>query len=510
MAVTWNLENAAHLLRRAAFGGTPKDIQAFHDRNASVSTAVDELLGFKASKNKPPYNKKDTQDLTAMHRWWFQQMIGAKKPSDACREKLTLFWHNHLVSGVSKQQIGNALSNQNQLFRINAKGNFKALVRAVNRDPANLYYLDGITNTATSETDKKVPKAEPNENFGREVMELFTLGVFQFASDGAFDPTHPNYTENDVHQLARALTGWVEIDKKGVAHWHNDLPNWDGGRCDDNGDGVADGVTIFGVTNNNFRIDDAVAGTADDVLELIFSRQDFEGNNAVAMFMARKFWTAYAYPFPAPGLKATLAPFAQLFADAKFEVQPLLRAMWTSDEFYSDQAKSRTVKSPVDLIVGSMKAFGIVKADGKGVFDSPELGDAAANMGMRLFDPPNVAGWKGGLRWINSGTLLERLAFGKSLAASDGKKNSYKLDIIPGLPKSAAADPSVVVDAVLTFLGLNAGPMTITDQERSELLRYATSGGATLDLSSTTTDDARIKVRGLISLALQLPEYMVF
>ena len=509
MAVTWNLDNAAHLLRRAAFGGTPKDIQAFHDRNATVDSAVNELLGFKPSKRKPPYPKY-AQDLTLMHRWWYHEMIASKTPSDACREKLTLFWHNHLVSGVSKQQNNKAMSDQNGLFRVNAKGNFKALVRAFNRDQANLYYLDGITNAATSETNKPVPKAEPNENFGREVMELFTLGVFQLAADGSFSESHPNYTENDVHQLARALTGWVYTDKKGIGQWAMDLPNWDGGRCDDNGDGKPDDVIIFGVKDNNFRIDDAVAGTADDVLELIFSRQDFEGNSAVAMFLARKFWTAFAYPFPAPNLKAILAPFAQIFADNKFDVEPMLRAMWTSDEFYSDRAKSRTVKTPVDYIVGSLKAFGVTNADGKNIGNGPELGDAGANMGMRLFDPPNVAGWKGGLTWINSGTLLERLAFGRDLAASDGKKSSYKLDVIPGLPNSATADPAAVVDAVLSFLNLNAGPMPVTDSERAQLLAYASSGGATLDLSSITSDDARIKVRGLISLALQLPEYMVF
>ena len=286
MPVAWTLENAAHLLRRAAFGGAPKDIQAFYSRNISVESAVDELLKFKPSKSKPP-SSKDIGDLSKSHQWWFKQMISAKKPADAAREKLVLFWHNHLVSGVSKQEYNDALALQNQLFRINAKGNFKKLMRAFNHDLANAYYLDGITNTATS-SHKKVPRAEPNENFGRECMELFTLGVFQLAPDASFDTTQPNYTEGDVHQLARALTGWVDISKKGVITWNPDLPNWDGGRCDDNGDKVADPVVIFGVTNNNFRIDDAVAGTPDDVLELIFSRVDFEGNNQVGMFLSRK------------------------------------------------------------------------------------------------------------------------------------------------------------------------------------------------------------------------------
>ncbi|HLX60698.1 MAG TPA: DUF1800 family protein [Planctomycetota bacterium] len=507
MAVTWNLENAAHLLKRAAFGGSLKDVQAFFSRNKSVDSAVSELLSFKSGGPKPPFSS-DPQDLRKLHRFTFQQIINAKKPADACREKLVLFWHNHLVSGVSKQQDGFAMSVQNALFRSFAKGNFKSLVRAFNKDEANLFYLDGITNQATSETDKDVPKAEPNENFGREVMELFTLGVYQFDADAGFDDSHPNYTENDVHQLARALTGWVNVSKKGVGEWSQDLPYWDGGRCDDNGDGKPDDVTIFGVTNNNFRIDDAVAGTPDDVLGLIFSQPDFEGNTQTAMFLARKFWTAYVYAWPSPGLKSILAPLAQTFVDAKFEVEPLLRAIFTHDEFYSDQAKSRTVKNPVEYIAASMKLLGI-NTDGKNVGGSPELGDAASDMGMRLFDPPNVAGFKGGLTWINSSTLLARLDFARNLAASDKGKNSFKLDVIPGLPKSAAADPQVVVDAILSYLGLNSGPLAITADERNELLTYATSGGPTLDLSSTTTDDARIKVRGLLSLAMQTPEYMM-
>src|SRR5262249_9529461 len=163
-------------------------------------------------------------------------------------------------------------------------------------DPANLYYLDGITNFASDDG----VHVNANENWGREVLELFTLGVFQLAADGTADPMKPNYTEDDVHQLARASTGWTSIARN-AAVWNQD--DWDGGRYDDNGDDVPDDVHIFGVTNNNFRFDDAVAGTGDDVLGLIFSRQDDAGNNQVGMFVSRKLWTWYAYPPPAPGLK---------------------------------------------------------------------------------------------------------------------------------------------------------------------------------------------------------------
>src|SRR6266850_2005358 len=178
MAV-WDLENAAHLLRRVGFGGTPQQIQEFHDRHTGVSDAVDELLNFRPSGRKPP------------------------GPNDV---------------------------------------------------------TDG---------DHTPPYATPNENFGRELQELFTLGRSQLADDGTFDPTRPNYTESDVHNMARACTGWTSIQGK-VGVWNQG--DWDGGQYDDNADGVADPMVIYRNSSNNFRIDDGVAGSSDDVLTLIFGK----------------------------------------------------------------------------------------------------------------------------------------------------------------------------------------------------------------------------------------------
>jgi uncharacterized protein (DUF1800 family) len=505
MAVAWNYENASHLLRRAALGGTPDDVQAFLDDHASVGEAVDTLLAFPESHKKPPGARNvDDDGRRKMQRWWLKQMVRSKTPGDACREKLVLYWHNHLVSGASKQPSLKNMAFQNRLFRRFARGNFMSLVREFNRDPANLYYLDGITNFASDDGTH----VNANENWGREVLELFTLGVFQLASDGTADPTKPNYTEDDVHQLARASTGWTSIARN-VGVWNQD--DWDGGQYDDDGDDLPDDVHIFGVTNNNFRFDDAVAGTADDVLQLIFSRQDDAGNNQVAMFVGRKLWTWYAYPPPAPGLKALLAGFASTFESNDFELTPLLRAMWTHDEFYSDRAKSRTVRDPVDYAVQALRAFG-VKGNGGFVGDAArELGDQLALMGMNLFDPPNVAGWPGGLAWINSGTLLARVEFAKDFAAADFGPNRVSLDRIVGLPLgNAAADPGDVVDAIVAQLGMDQGPLALTGGQRASLISYATSGGPTLDLSDAFTDDAKTKVRGIISLVLQAAESQIY
>ncbi len=503
---TWDLENAAHLLRRAAFGGTPADIQAFHDRHGSVASAVDELLSFLPSKKKPPGPRNvDDYNRLKMQRWWFKQMVRTATPALAAQEKLVLFWHNHLACGASKQITLKHLSLQNQLFRLHAAGSFKTLVRLFNRDAANLYYLDGIVNYASSDG----LTVNANENFGRELMELFTLGVFQLAADGSPDPTKPNYTEDDVHQLARACTGWVELEKN-VGVWQQYA--WDGGQYDDDGDATPDPVVIFGVTNNDFRLDDAVAGTADDVLELIFARTDDQGNNQVGMFLAKKLWAWYGYSAPATGLKALLAGFASTFATNNFDLIPLLRALWTHDEFYSTTAKTRTVRNPVDYVVGALKALGVSKSDGKYIGSADrELGDQVQLMGMNLFEPPNVAGWPGGLAWINSGTLFARLEFAKDLAASDFGRSKLPLANIAGLPLGQSAVPAAtVVDAVLHQLGLDQGPLALTSTQRGRLITYTTTGGPTLDLSDEFTTDAVTKVRGLIALALQAAEHMVF
>ncbi len=507
MAVAWNYENAAHLLRRAAFGGTPREITKFLENHASVGSAVDELLSFKPSKRRPPLKKDTSTDsLRKIQRWWLKQLIKVHRPRDAVREKLVLFWHGFLVSGADKQPELQTMSIQNRLFRLNAAGNFKQLIRDFNRDPANLFYLDGIENVASNDGIH----VSANENFGRELMELFTLGVFQLADDGSDDPSLPNYTEDDVHNLSRAVTGWTTIDgEQGV--WNPF--DWDGGQYDDNGDGSPDPMVLFGQTSNNFRIDQGVAGTPDDVLELIFSRTDALGNNQVGMFVARKLWSFYAYPPPIAGMRSLLAGFAAELTATDFEIAPLLRSMWTHDEFYSDLAKSRAVKNSVDYVVGAMKALR-VRHNAKTLGTSEgELSERLERMGMSLFVPPNVAGWPGGLSWINSGTLLERLAFAKDMAATERGSGKLKLKRIEGLPLGdAAADPSSIVDAVVAQLGLDQGPLAINQAQKDALLAYVTDDGArtTLDLSRDDTDDARIKVRGLVALALQTAEMQVF
>jgi uncharacterized protein (DUF1800 family) len=510
MAVTWDYENAAHLLKRVGFGGAPDDIQDFLDRHGDVSAAVAELLGHSPSDKKPPPKKDQSfESKLKMQRWWVKTMLKARNPGDQCREKLVLFWHNFLASGASKQPELRFMSYQNRLFRIYAKGNFRDLLREFNRDPANLYYLDGILNNFydAPEVAPGVYQVNANENFGREVLELFALGPFQFAADGLDDPSKPNYTEEDVHQLSRALSGWIDIDGE-IGVW--DPGAWDGGRGDDTKppDGIADPVVIFGVSNDNFRIDEGVAGTSDDVLELILDRLDDDGNRQAAMFVARKFWEYYAYPAPAAGLKALLEGFAATLYANNYEIEPMLQQMWTSDEFFSASAKSRSVKSPVEYVIQALKALR-VKSNGKYIGDGDvELGEHLSRMGMELFEPPNVAGWPGGSRWITSSTLLQRVEFVKDLADADRGSGRIRGKFLERVQLTGLRQADEVVDEVIAQLGLDVGVLGLTSVERDALIAYATDDGATttLDLTSDQTDDFRLKVRGIIGLALQAAE----
>jgi len=194
-------------------------------------------------------------------------------------------------------------------------------------------------------------------------------------------------------------------------------------------------------------------------------------------------------------------------------MEQLLRDVWNSDEFYSDAAKSRTVRSPVDFVVQAMKNLH-VRGNGRNVGDSPnELPEMVTAMGMDLFQPPNVAGWPGSLAWITSGTLIERLRFARYQAAADFGSHRIRISRLEKIVLgSSSVPPADVVDQVVAQLGLDVGPLALTATQKTVLEQYASDNGAlsSLDLSNEYTDDVQTKVRGLISLALQAAEAQMF
>lgn len=277
--------------------------------------------------------------------WWLREMLTTPSPLS---ERMTLFWHNHFVSSLQKVHYAQLMYRQNVLLRENATGNFGTLLHAVSKDPAMLVYLDSASNR----------KGAPNENFAREVMELFTLG-------------EGYYGEQDIKEAARAFTGWSIDPENGEYKWRPFIHD----------DGVK---TVLG-KNGNFG--------GDEVLDILLAQP------ACAEFIVGKLWREFVSPDPDP---VEVRRIAARFRDSGYEIKTALRELFLSPAFWSEKNRATLVKSPVELMVGALKQFDFS-------YDDPlPFTFAVAQLGQNLFDPPNVKGWPGGDVWINSTTLLAR------------------------------------------------------------------------------------------------------
>ena len=361
-------EGARHLLERAGFGAPDSEVQAF--AALGRGEAVDRLLSEARSEasvappalvHEPftPYYRirvmsgeermAAQQELRRegfeLRAWWLREMLATPSP---LTERMTLFWHNHFATSQQKVRSSQLMYRQNVLLRREALGNFATLLRAVARDPAMLVWLDNAGNR----------RQAPNENFAREVMELFTLG-------------EGRYGERDVKEAARAFTGW-SIDRDSGEFmlrraWH------DGGE-----------KSILGKSGH---LD------GDAALDILLARPE------TGEFVAAKLWRELVSPVPD---SAEVKRWGALFRDAGYEVKPLLRAILTSDAFWAEENRASLIKSPVDLVVGTMRTYEMAPLDLRpAVF-------ACAALGQNLFSPPNVKGWPGGEAWITSSTLLGR------------------------------------------------------------------------------------------------------
>ncbi|HXC99169.1 MAG TPA: DUF1800 domain-containing protein [Verrucomicrobiae bacterium] len=382
----WDFSTAAHLLNRAGFGGTPEDIE----RLAALTPeqAVLSLINYEqipdttanpdwakpdpgrperiaALRNADPATRKTMQEeqrrierqrSVELKHWWLERMTNGPRP---LQEKMTLFWHGHFATSEQKVRDAYLMWKQNDLFRQHATGNWLQLLTVVAKDPAMLVWLDQAQSR----------KEHPNENFAREVMELFTLG-------------EGHYTEKDVTEGARALTGWgYDIrDEEFV-----DRPRF-------RDDGIK---TFLGRTGDL---------TGDDVLEQIVAQPQ------AARFISAKLWNFFAGEPPSDALLTALADY---FRRTGMNFKPLLAAMFYSEEFYSDSIVRNQVKSPVQWLVGSSR---VLQRDVPAPFICYGL---TRSLGQDLFAPPNVKGWDGGLSWINTANLLARYNYAAFLVEGD-------------------------------------------------------------------------------------------
>lgn len=361
-------DDARHLLARTNFAATAGEVETYS--RLTRTEAVERLLsGVRTSAATAPprwtaepfdslrrmraMSPEERQVLFRHYReqgielraWWLEEMRTSASP---LTEKMTLFWHNHFVSSDQKVRSPQLIYQQNMLLRQHALGSFATLLHEIARDPAMVIYLDNASNR----------KAQPNENFAREVMELFTLG-------------EGHYTEQDVKEAARAFTGWSVDPDSGRFLFR--APQHDTGM-----------KTVLGRSGNL---------TGEDVLRVLLAHP------RTAEHIVEKLWREFVSPAPdAQEVKL----IARRFRDSGYDIRAVLRALLTSNAFYAAQNRATLVKSPVELVIGTLRQFR---------FSTGEMLPFAlsvAQLGQNLFAPPNVKGWPGGEAWINSTTLLAR------------------------------------------------------------------------------------------------------
>jgi uncharacterized protein (DUF1800 family) len=456
--VVWDAENAAHLISRAGFGGDERDIEKYV-RYGQV-TAVEKLVTVKGTGSKGPGKSgsaaTDPDDLLKLRIWWAKRMV--KATTRRLQEKMCLYWHDHFACNISMVKNNLWMSQQNALFRRYGLGPFKTLVFEITRDPAMLEFLDGNRNRV----------GKPNENYARELMELFVLGVNDLSGN-------PNYTQTDVEELARATTGFVIQSDEGVF----DPSRFDGGS-----------KTLLGVTGNLGVVESAgdLLPPATNVIDVLFAATDTDGELIMPRYLGKKFWEYFAYPNPT---KARVDELTGPFIAGGFVIADLLRTIFMHDDFYSPEAKSQSVKNPCEF------AFHAIRST-RATTNAKPLPDHLANMGMDLFDPPTVNGWNNGLAWLSSGQFLGRFEFAQALAA--GRSGDLKLSPTRLFDRSATSADQVV-DELLGKLGIAA---YVPPDARQALIDYF--GGATNFYDPTVIEQ---KVRSAIALMLDLPEFQI-
>jgi uncharacterized protein (DUF1800 family) len=351
----------AHLLRRAGFGGTAA--QAATLAAQPLATTVDQLLDFGAAPadTEPAFltdeGLGDWEKEYKLQQWWLDRMATSTTP---LQEKLALFWHGHFATANHK--VGDALLmyRQNALFRSASKGSFRQLTKDMSLQPAMLIYLDNDPNT----------KGRPNENFARELMELFTLGVNE-------------YTQDDVVASARAWTGHNTLDSD-RRQYHFYLSRHDTGN-----------KTFMGVTRN---------WDGPEIIDHILNT-DTTRKRVAARYIAAKMWSFFAYPNPETGVLDTLEG---AFYDSDLSIEALVKAIFNHPQFMSIQTQNGLVRTPVEWVVASMRAINITAANANPQWWMEE-------MGQQPFEPPHVAGWDQNAYWLGTMNLWARANWARYL-----------------------------------------------------------------------------------------------
>ena len=356
--VEWNRRAATHLLWRTGFGASAADIDlavkdGLDGTLQRLLTPQPETPSFQAADKLLKQAALDSGNVLDLKAWWLHRLTASANP---LLEKLTLLWHNHFATSNTKVDSVALMLAQNELLRRESFGSFRRVLHGISKDVAMLVWLDSNANR----------KRHPNENFARELMELFSLGV-------------GNYSEHDIQEAARAFTGW---HVRNAEFWMNSIQHDTGSK------------TVFGKTGNF---------DGQDVVELCLAHE------ACPRFLAFKLLRQFVRQQPLP---EHIAALAARIRHHNFEWQPVLRELFASQLFFADEHRNALIKSPLELVLGAIRSL-----DAK-----PQLQNVAklcAELGQSPFEPPTVKGWDGGRLWISSTTLIQRANFATTLVRTN-------------------------------------------------------------------------------------------
>jgi uncharacterized protein (DUF1800 family) len=444
----FDLKWAGHLYRRAAFGASlpelresvKKGLDGTFDTLFRKDQTADDRHQFLLTQGKRVAEQGNPFQLRG---WWLYAMINTLQPA---REKLTLFWHNHFATSISKVQRTTLMFNQNQLMREYALEKFQPFLLAMSKDAAMLVWLDSNSNV----------KGKPNENYAREIQELFSLGV-------------GNYTEKDIREAARAFTGWHtegerfdfvrNLHDDGEKTFHEQTGNWDG----------------------------------EDIVRIIMEQK------ACARYLVRKLYRFYFSEAETPP-DALIEPLAKKLRDSDYDLGALVKTMLRSRHFYSDYAYRQRIKSPVEFTLGAVKAVG------QGFVTPQSLVGKMETMGQQLFAPPNVKGWEGGQAWLNTATVLARANFAQMLSNGTGQINlgdpearvAVAVDPAAIVRREKLTDPKDVVGLLVDILLQG----DVSDPERDMLVNFVKEG----EPKETALDQ---RIRETVHTIMTMPEYQL-
>ena len=462
----------AHLLRRAGFGASRNELEEYIAMG--YDGAVEALLNPSDPGNMPDdlirryhVEQSELRDLAGSAAYWMYRMISTNCPME---EKIALFWHGLFATGYAKLNQARSLLNQVDMFRRSGLGSFEDLLVELSKDPAMIVWLDNNENHGSA----------INENYGRELLELFSMGI-------------GNYTEDDIKECSRAFTGWTlgnaeymavraakdSIWPYGRIAWHFDY------RDEDHDAGEK---TFLGETGK-FNGEDIIA---------IIAKQE-----STARFVATRLFQFFAADeITEDGEKAIQEMIASYFSSG-YQIRAMLRTLFHTDYFKSDEARFARVKGPVEMVVGAIRMSGNYQNPALGI---EKVSDTMLYMGQGLLQPPTVEGWHEGSEWIDSGALVERVNFAArelSDVTSPGVRSI--IDRLQAGADHGVLEPSDLADRCLDLLG----PIEVSDETHSVLVQYANRHGS-LDLNDHKPgDEAEQRVGNMLRLVAATREYQL-